>query len=73
MVKLHGKVASALCFATQIGCIAEHLGQGNIRVDSHYTVAHFRAGQVAATGRYVAHYVAEILVGYGDFYLHHRF
>src|SRR5699024_10134232 len=59
---LHAVIRAALRLAAQVRSVTEHRGQRNVRAYYRGAVADVRAGDLAATGVYVAHYVAHILL-----------
>ena len=68
----HGELAAALRARTEVGGIAEHLGQRNIAVDLVRAVACFQRPDGAAAAGDVADHVAHILVRDDDADLHDR-
>ena len=73
MIELHSELAAALGARTKVGCIAEHFGKGNFCVYNLCACAVVGRYYRAAAGGYVAHYIAEIVVGGDDFDLHYGF
>ena len=50
MARLHGELTAALCPRTEVGCVAEHLGQRDEAVDLLCAAALCQAGDRAAAG-----------------------
>ena len=73
MVELHSELAAALGARTKVGRIAEHFGKGNFCVYNLCACTVVGRYYRTAAGGYVAHYIAEIVVG-GDYLnLHYGF
>ena len=72
MIKLHGELSAALGTGTKVGSIAEHLGKRYFGINYLCACTVVRGDDGAAAGSYVAHYIAEIIVGSDNLDLHYR-
>ncbi len=70
MVELHSKLTASLRSRTEVGCVAEHFRKGNFRVYNLCARSVVGGNNRTAASGYVAHNIAEIIVGNNNFNLH---